>query len=76
MSPENEGFIPPHGDYEDLLSFRKARIIYDGIAQFCQRLLEKRDRTYDQMGQAARSGRTSSKGARPLEPRRKQRLNC
>ncbi len=24
------GFIPAHGGYEDLLSFRKARILYDG----------------------------------------------
>ena len=53
----SEGFIPPHGGYKDLLSFRKARIIYDGTAQFCQRFLDKRDRTVDQMVQAARSGK-------------------
>ena len=53
--PEN--FIPPHGGYEELLSFRKARIIYDGTVRFCERFLEKRDRTADQMVQAARSGK-------------------
>lgn len=51
------GFIPPHGGYEDLLSFRKARIVYDGTVRFCERFLDKRDRTVDQMVQAARSGK-------------------
>ncbi len=49
--------IPPHGGYEDLLSFRKARIVYDGTVRFCERYLDKRDRTCDQMVQAARSGK-------------------
>lgn len=53
--PEN--FIPPHGGYEDLLSFQKARIIYDGTVRFCERFLDKRDRTVGQMVQAARSGK-------------------
>jgi four helix bundle suffix protein len=53
--PQN--FIPPHGGYEDLLSFQKARIIYDGTVRFCERFLQKRDRTVGQMVQAARSGK-------------------
>ena len=53
----SEGFIPSHGGYEDLLSFQKARIVYDGTVWFCRRYIEKRDRTYDQMVQAARSGK-------------------
>ena len=53
----SQGFIPPHGGYKDLLSFRKARIIYDGTVLFCKRFLDKRDRTVDQMVQAARSGK-------------------
>ena len=53
--PQN--FIPPHGGYEDLLSFQKARIVYDGTVKFCERFLPKRDRTVDQMVQAARSGK-------------------
>jgi len=51
------GFIPAHGGYEDLLSFRKSRIVYDGTVRFCERFLDKRDRTVDQMVQAARSGK-------------------
>lgn len=52
-----EKFIPPHGGYENLLSFRKARIVYDGTVRFCNRFLDKRDRTREQMVQAARSGK-------------------
>lgn len=53
--PQN--FIPPHGGYEELLSFQKARIVFDGTVCFCKRFLEKRDRTIDQMVQGARSGK-------------------
>ena len=53
--PQN--FIPPHGGYEELLSFQKARIVYDATVCFCGRFLDKRDRTVDQMVQAARSGK-------------------
>jgi len=50
-------FIPPHGGYRDLLSYQKAVIVYDATVYFCSRNLSKRDRTYDQMIQAARSGK-------------------
>ena len=43
------GFIPPHGGYENLHSFQKARIVFDGTVWFCAHFLEKRNRTYDQM---------------------------
>jgi len=49
--------IPPHGGYTNLLTYRKAEIIYDATVKFCARFLEKRDRTIDQMVQAARSGK-------------------
>jgi hypothetical protein len=52
-----EGFIPPHGGYQDLISFQKARIVYDGTVRFCDRFVDKRSRTHDQMVQAARSGK-------------------
>ena len=55
--PGVEGFIPAHGGYEDLLSFQKARIVYDGTVYFCGRFVDKRSRTHDQMVQAARSGK-------------------
>ncbi len=53
----SEGFIPPHGGYKNLLSYQKALIVYEGTVRFCERFLDKRDRTYDQMVQAARSGK-------------------
>jgi four helix bundle suffix protein len=40
-----------------LLAFQKARIVYDGTVCFCRRFLNPRDRTVDQMIQAARSGK-------------------
>lgn len=50
-------FIPPHGQYRELLSYRKAEIVYDLTYRFCQRFLTRGDRTIDQMVQAARSGK-------------------
>lgn len=52
-----EGFIPPHGGYENLLSFQKARIVYDATIYFCEKFVDKFSRTRDQMVQAARSGK-------------------
>ncbi|HPB30237.1 MAG TPA: four helix bundle suffix domain-containing protein [Candidatus Sumerlaeota bacterium] len=52
-----ERIVPPHGGYENLLSYRRAEIIYDATVRFCADLLDKRDRTTDQMIQAARSGK-------------------
>lgn len=52
-----EGFIPPHGGYQKLLSYQKALIVYDATVYFCNRFFDKRDRTRDQMIQAARSGK-------------------
>lgn len=51
------GFIPQHGGYQNLLSFKKAEIIYDGTIYFCKRFYSKDYRTTDQMVQAARSGK-------------------
>jgi four helix bundle suffix protein len=53
----SEGFIPPHGGYAGLIAYQKALIVFQGTARFCERFLEKRDRTVDQMIQAARSGK-------------------
>jgi four helix bundle suffix protein len=52
-----EQFIPPHGGYKDLLSYQKAEIVFDATLYFCGRFIDKRSRTYDQMVQAARSGK-------------------
>jgi four helix bundle suffix protein len=55
MNPE--GFIPPHGNYPELLSYQKAEVVYDITFRFCHKFLKKGDRTIDQMIQAARSGK-------------------
>ena len=52
-----EGFIPPHGGYKDLLSYQKSLIVFDATVYFCKRFIDKKDRTYDPMVQAARSGK-------------------
>lgn len=51
------GFIPPHGGYKDLLAYQNAVIVYDATVVFCQRFVDPRSRTTDQMIQAARSGK-------------------
>jgi four helix bundle suffix protein len=50
-------FIPKHGGYQRLLSYRKSEIIYDATIYFTKKYLSKGDRTIDQMVQAARSGK-------------------
>ena len=57
LPPAAATFIPPHGGYENLISFQKSRIVYDGTVKFCERFVDKRSRTTDQMVQAARSGK-------------------
>jgi four helix bundle suffix protein len=55
--PREPRFLPPHGNYQELLSYQKAEVVYDLTFRFCQRFLSKGDRTIDQMIQAARSGK-------------------
>ena len=54
---DKQTFIPPHGNYQELLSYQKAEVIYDLTFRFCRNFLTKGDRTIDQMIQAARSGK-------------------
>jgi restriction system protein len=49
--------IPPHGGYRDLQSYQMAEIVFDATAAFCDRFIDRRSRTHDQMVQAARSGK-------------------
>jgi restriction system protein len=49
--------LRPHGGYRRLRSFQVTEIIYDGTVAFCDRFIDRRSRTHDQMVQAARSGR-------------------
>jgi restriction system protein len=48
--------IPKHGGFRKLRSFQVAQQVYDGTVYFCNRFIDKRSRTHDQMVQAARSG--------------------
>jgi four helix bundle suffix protein len=54
--PAKEPLIPLHGGYRKLKSFQVAQLVYDVTVRFCDRYIEKRSRTHDQMVQAARSG--------------------
>jgi four helix bundle suffix protein len=49
--------IPPHGGYRELQSYQMAEIVFDGTVVFCDRFIDRRSRTHDQMVQAARSGK-------------------
>lgn len=46
-----------HGGYRQLKSYQSAEIIFDATIRFCDRFIDRRSRTTDQMVQAARSGK-------------------
>ncbi len=52
----DEPLIPKHGGYRKLKSFQVAQLVYDVTVRFCDRYIDRRSRTHDQMVQAARSG--------------------
>jgi four helix bundle suffix protein len=54
---ERSGIIDPHGGFRKLKSYQSAEIVYDATVGFCNRLIDPRSRTHDQMVQAARSGK-------------------
>jgi four helix bundle suffix protein len=49
--------LRPSGGYRTTCSFQTATILYDATYWFCEKFLDSRSRTVDQMVQAARSGR-------------------
>ena len=49
--------VPRRDNYKQLLSYQKAEAVYDLTYYFCHRFLDHKDRTIDQMVQAARSGK-------------------
>lgn len=53
---EREPLIPKHGGYRRLKSFQVSQLVYDVTVRFCDRYIDRRSRTHDQMVQAARSG--------------------
>ena len=52
----NRKRLRPSGGYRKLRSYQVATVIYDATVRFCERFVDKRSRTVDQMVQAARSG--------------------
>ena len=55
--PQGDARLRPSGGFRRLRSFQVATVIYDATVRFCERFMDKRSRTVDQMVQAARSGR-------------------
>jgi four helix bundle suffix protein len=51
-----ESLLPMHGGYRRLKSFQMAQLVYDVTVRFCERYVDRKSRTRDQMVQAARSG--------------------
>ena len=57
--------LRPSGGYRKLRSYQVATVIYDATVSFCERFMDKRSRTVDQMVQAARScGKNIAEGSR------------
>lgn len=73
----NNSTVPllPHGGYESLRSYKVALAVYNATVVFCDRFIDKRSRTHDQMVQAARSGvRNISEGSGAAATSRKSEM--
>lgn len=57
MKDDGDRLIPPHGGYDHLKTFHLAELIFDVTVRFCNRYIDRKSRTHDQMVQAARSGK-------------------
>jgi restriction system protein len=70
-----DGVLLPYGGYEHLRSYKVAEAVYDATVVFCDRFIEKRSRTHDQMVQAAGSGvRNISEGSGAAATSRKTEI--
>ena len=66
LMPEPHKKLRPSGGYRSTASFQTATLIYDATVWFCEKFVDPRSRTADQMVQAARSGRQNiAEGSRP-----------
>src|SRR5262249_27460429 len=75
MTYNDEKLIPKHGGYRQLKSFQSAELVYDATVKFCDRFLDGRWRTHDQMVQAASSGRQNiAEGSQASGTSKKTRL--
>ena len=58
MDNNDTTLLASSGDYHQLICYQKAVLVYDLTYWFCERYMERsKDRTVDQMVQAARSGK-------------------
>ena len=75
MMSDDKGPLLPHGGYQKLRSYKVAMAVYDATVVFCDRFIDKRSRTHDQMVQAARSGvRNISEGSGASATSRKSEM--
>ena len=57
MREQSNNHITLNSNYQKLLCYKKSLIVYDLTYHFCSRFINPKDRTFDQMIQAARSGK-------------------
>jgi hypothetical protein len=69
--------LPPSGGYRQLKSFTVSQLVYDVTVRFCNRYIDRRSRTHDQMVQAARSGvQNIAEGSQASGTSKKFELKC
>lgn len=67
--------IVTHGGYRKLKSFQAAELVYDVTVRFCDKYIDRKSRTHDQMVQAARSGvQNIAEGSQASETSKKTEL--
>ena len=57
MNTADTHIVNRNMNYTDLLFYKKVVVIYDLTYLFCERFIDKHDRTFDQMVQSARSSK-------------------
>jgi four helix bundle suffix protein len=76
VARNSPGLIPAHGGYQKLKSYQMAEIVHDATVRFCERFIDRRSRTHDQMVQAARSGKQNiAEGSQVSGTSKKTELN-
>jgi hypothetical protein len=64
-----DALVPKHGGYRNLKSFQLGQLAYGVTVLFCERFVDRRSRTRDQMVQAAaRACRTLQRAVRLRAP--------
>lgn len=75
-SPAAERVYGAHGGFRKLKAFQVAELCYDYTCRFCERYIPLKDRHYDQMVQAARSGfQNISEGSEDSATSKKLEMN-